>query len=88
MYGKELDYTPYARILGFRKDASPLLHEIGKNTKIPLISKLADADKILDEPAMSMLQKDILCSHIYSSIRAGKNKAMMKNEYSTQIVIV
>ena len=88
MYVKDLDYTPYARILGFRKDAAPLLHEIGKNTKIPLISKLADADKILEKSALSMLRKDIICSDIYRSVLSGKNKTMMKNEYSTPIVMV
>ncbi len=88
MYVNELDYTPYARILGFRKDAIPLLHEIGKNAKIPLISKLADADKILEGAAIDMLRKDIMCSDIYSSLRASKNETVMKNEYSTPIVIV
>ena len=88
MYVNELDYVPYARILGFRKDSAPLLREISRNTKIPLISKLADADKILNEPAINMLRQDIMVSAIYSSVRAGKNGTTMKNEYSTPIVIV
>ena len=88
MYVNELDYVPYARILGFRKDSAPLLREISRNTKIPLISKLADADKILNESALNMLRQDIMVSDIYSSVRAGKNGTAMKNEYSTPIVIV
>ena len=88
MYVNELDYVPYARILGFRKNSAPLLREISRNTSIPLISKLADADKILNEPALNMLRQDIKVSDIYSSVKAGKNGTVMKNEYSTPIVLV
>ena len=70
MYVNELDYVPYARILGFRKNSAPLLREISRNTSIPLISKLADADKILNEPALNMLRQDIKVSDIYSSVKA------------------
>lgn len=36
--------TPeYARILGFRKSAAPLLHEISRSASVPLIAKAADA---------------------------------------------
>lgn len=35
----------YARILGFRRDAAPLLHEIKKNTVLPMIAKAADFDR-------------------------------------------
>ncbi len=87
-YMHDLDITPYARILGFRKDASALLSEINKNTRIPLITKLADAHKILSKPAHQMLKKEILINDIYSSIRASKAKIPMINEYSTPIVIV
>lgn len=93
-YVSQLDYVPYARILGFRKDAAPLLHELGRCTEIPLISKLADAGKILEEPALQMLRRDIMISHIYSSVCAGKSilqpsrERLMKNEYTTPIVIL
>ena len=36
--------TPeYARVLGFRKSAAPLLHEISRAASIPLVTKTADA---------------------------------------------
>ena len=88
IYVNELDYTPYARILGFRREATPMLSEISKKTQIPMISKLADAGKSLEGSALEMLQKDILCSDVYSSLRCRKNEIGMKNEYSTPIVIV
>lgn len=34
----------YARVLGFRKDAAPLLNAIKQNASVPLITKVADAE--------------------------------------------
>ena len=87
-YINELGITPYARILGFRKNSSALLTEISKSSSIPLITKLADAQNILSNDAFEMLKKEILINDIYSCIRASKNKKPMTNEYSTPIVIV
>lgn len=87
-YINELGITPYARVLGFRKESAKLLSEIDKNTSIPLITKLADASQILSESAYEMLKKDITVNDIYSSIRASKAKVPMYNEYSTPIVIL
>lgn len=39
----------YARLPGFRKDASPLLHKIKENGAIPVLSKLADAQQLLTQ---------------------------------------
>lgn len=35
----------YARILGFKKSAAPLLHEIKKSASLPIITKAADFDR-------------------------------------------
>ena len=79
----------YARILGFRKDSEELLSIIGKSTRIPLISKLADADKQLTPELMNILDKDITAAHIYDFVSACiyQNKEI-KNEYTRRIVIV
>ncbi len=84
---KSIDYIPYARILGFKKDATPLLNAIKKESSIPMISKLADAQKLLDHKSISMLEKEITASHIYEAVVAGKFGQKMKNEYTRQIVI-
>ena len=42
----------YARILGFKKSASPLLHEIKHRSSIPLIAKAADYDA--DDPLFAL----------------------------------
>lgn len=58
----------YARMLGFRESAAPLLSAIKEKSRIPLLSKLADAEKQLAPTALSMLEKDIYASHIYQSV--------------------
>jgi predicted nucleotidyltransferase len=80
------DYAGYARILGFRKEATPLLSEIGKKTTIPLISKLADASKILSDRELHYLEHDIFCSHVYESIVALRKGATLKNEFQREII--
>ncbi len=85
---RNLEYTPYARILGFRKDSTDLLSAIKQNSQIPLISKLADADKILDENAMNMLQNELVMNSLYYAVRAHMTNTVIQNEYRTPIVIV
>jgi len=82
------DYVPYARILGFKKGAQPLLSSIKKNSEIPMISKLADADRILSGKALSMLQKDITAAHIYECVMAEKCRMQPQNEYQRQFIII
>lgn len=85
---RQNDYTPYARILGFQKSAAPLLSAIRHNSSVPLVSKLADAHRLLPPPAFSMLQKDILAAHLYEAARFSKTGKMPVNEYTRQIILL
>jgi cytidyltransferase-like protein len=83
------DYIFYARILGFRESAAPLLSAIKTHTSIPLISKLADAARQLTPLGMQMLEKDIYASHIYEMVTQQKFHTpplAASNEYRRQIV--
>lgn len=88
-YGRE-GWIFYARMLGFRESAASLLTAIKKNAKIPLLSKLADAQKQLAPTGLSMLEKDIYASHIYQSIVRnkfpGNNPLSEINEYKNPII--
>ncbi len=66
------DYIYYARMLGFREEAKPLLTAIKEHGSIPLLSKLADAGTLLSENGSHMLDMDIYASHIYNSILQHK----------------
>lgn len=85
---KALDYIPYARVLGLRQSASPLLSEIKEKASVPIITKLADAGSVLDEKAFSMLQNEIKMNEIFLSASAIKSGKPAANELATPIAVI
>lgn len=83
---KALGYAPYARILGFRRDSSPLLRKLKKTSAIPLISRIPEAPKLLTAPALAMLEQEIRVSHLYQAVRAEKG-GCFRNEYMEGVQI-
>lgn len=79
---------PYARVLGFRRDATELLSAIKEKSEIPLITKLADAEKILPEETFRLFQKELRISQLYLGLAAGKKGGVPSNEYTVPIVIL
>lgn len=71
---------PYARLLGFRKDASEVLSAIKKNSSIPLISNVADGVSILEEEGFSMLSQDIDACDIYEAVYSQKVNSASGND--------
>ncbi len=88
--------VPYARVLGFRKEAAPLLSAIKQHSSIPLITKLADAENILNAQTtpinfykpFDLLKKDIQAAHIYDSVRFHKSGKTIVHEARKQIMIL
>jgi len=76
----------YARVLGFREGSDKLLRSIKEHTSIPLITKPADASKLLTEDGLAQFEKDIEVSHIYEMIAASKFGHPIRNEYRRQII--
>ncbi len=93
---KEAGFAPYARILGFRKSAAPLLRRIKENSSIPVIIKLAGAEKRLDPAGAAMLACEIQSSHLYQNVRCEKaasgafpgRTAVFQNEYTQPVLIL
>ncbi len=77
----------YAKILGFRKAAAPLLHEIKQKSSVPLISKNSHAERTLSDLGRSMWDLDLYASHLYRGIRSCKYKAAFKSEYEISPLI-
>lgn len=83
----EDDYAvSYARILGFRKEALPLLTAIKENAGIPLISKLADAGKRTDGAALQILKKDIQAARLYDALILHAYGTRLPDETRRQII--
>ncbi len=86
--GRAMDYVPYARILGFRKGSEPLLSAIKEKSSIPLVSKLADAEDLLDPTAYAMLRQDVLAGEIYQAAVSAGTERPSANEYTTPLAIL
>lgn len=84
---KALGYTPYLRILGFQRSSGELLSAIKKNSTLPLLSKVADAESILSRDAFQVFGKDLFASALYYQCMANKSHTRPLNEYTQQIVI-
>ena len=76
-----VDYTPYARILGFQKTALPLLGEIRRQAKIPLITQVKRKIEGLSKDGAALLQQDVFASHLYQALLSSKYHLPAKNEY-------
>lgn len=81
-------FPSYARILGFKKSAAPLLKQIKEKTSIPAISRAAAAPEQLSGDHLRLWNQEIYASHIYHAILQQKYGKSPQNEYSRPIVIL
>jgi hypothetical protein len=88
-------YCLYARLLGFCKDSTPLLHAIKDRSRIPIISKLADRHVLTDwydkEPetsalALLLLDQDISAGNQYSLLQQEAWNGPLVHETRKQII--
>ena len=84
---KDEGYALYARILGFRRQSSPLLSCLHKKSSIPLITKMADAAQNLSPSALALLDQEVYASHLYQTVRM-KRGGVFQNEYTEGLVFV
>ena len=86
-----LTYAPdsaYLRVLGFRREAAPLLTAVKKEASLPLVTKMADASHILSDKANDIRASDTAAADLYRSIRSIRLGQTMPNEFTQKIVIV
>lgn len=79
--------APYARLLGFRKSASPLLNRIKQESSIPLISKMADAATYLTPNELKYLELDVTAAQLYEAVSSSLNNTPIKNEYQQSPIV-
>ena len=81
-------YCSYARILGFKRSAAPLLRTIKEKSAIPLIAKAADAQKSLSPEALKLWAQDIYCSHVYHGLVQQRYRITLPDEYRRPILVL
>lgn len=85
---REVPPIAYARLLGFRRSALPVLGRIKQRGTLPVISKLADASRKLPPDAGKILEENIRISHLYESVLCEKYSRPFTNEYRRQLIIL
>ena len=92
-------YAYYARVLGFRRQSLPVFALIKQNGRIPLLTKMADARKVLTdfygtdrpqrlESALSLLDTDLFAASLYELTAASGSGHPPKNEFSNGLIIL
>ena len=85
---KALQSAPWIRILGFRRQAAPLLAELKKRAQVPVVTKTADAKNLLSEKALRLFEKNLQASELYRMACEQKTGRPMKNEYTRSLIIL
>ncbi len=77
----------YARVLGFKKTAEPLLHEIKKAGSVPLLTTPSGAEQLLSGEGRAMYRADRRASHLYRSILSQKYQIPFRAEETCPVII-
>ena len=80
--------VPYARLLAMKKSASPLMKEIKEHSQIPVITKPAEARKVLDEAALTMFLEDVAAADLYNRVVSAKFGTVFGTDMKRSIELV
>lgn len=78
----------YLRVLGFRKEASPLLIKIKECAGAPLLTTPADAGQILCLQGLAQLQQDLYAADLYRTVLTARCGHAFPNEYRKKLLIL
>ncbi len=87
MSTKEKELVHYIRILGFKKNQKKVLNTIKKNSKLPIITKLA-TKSTLNQAGNLMLEQDIYAANLYESVITNRYNTRFIHEYEQSITMV
>ena len=73
---------------GFRRESSELLSQIKQHSQIPLITKLADAQNLLDSEGNQILSETVFSSHLYEKLLCLKTGRKFCHESQKQLIIL
>ncbi len=72
----------YARILGFRECAAPLLKVLKKTATLPVLTKFAQKTKRCNEAENELLSYDIAATDLYNTVVAQKYGVLLPDDFS------
>ena len=88
-FWRSRSYVPYARVLGFRKASQALLSQIKQHTSIPLLTRAADARKILaSADVRKFYDQNAFADAVYRVLLLEKSGRTAIPDFGQQIVIV
>ena len=72
----------YARILGFRDNATPLLKTWKKTASLPVLTKLAQKTKRCNAPENELLSFDLAATDLYNALVQQKYAVLLPDDFS------
>lgn len=84
---KEQDCLSYLRLLGFRRHAASILHDMKTVSSVPVINKIAAAKEILNNAQYSRFEKELHIHTLYKQIFAEKYGIAMPCDHRQSIII-
>lgn len=79
----------YARLLGFRKDASPLIKHLAKTSELPIIQRVAEGSRLLSKTQQGnmLFQLDLAASHLYEQAVVNRYPVQGIHEFTHGIIL-
>lgn len=83
------DYSPYIRVLGFKKASADVLRLLKDHAQKPVIMRPAhDLKQLKDSPIYRLCELDVFAADIYRSCKNVKSKTAGLHEFCQPVVIV
>lgn len=81
-------FAPYARVLGFKKASAPLIKEIQKKSRIPVITRLARERELLSPDQQRLIDLDIRASEIYNRAVFSRSSQKIRSDYRQPLIYI
>lgn len=81
------DYSPYVRLLGFNVH-STLPKELKDNCTIPIITKTANANKLLSHKQLAYFERQLQMDQLYCQAYMNKYDKILPNDYRQSVIRV
>ena len=81
-------YSPYIRVLGFRREHQKLLKALSDKAALPTLVNLKYATRLLDEKGLRMLDMETRATDIYFCFAPSQSCRMANQDYTRPLVIM